>query len=71
MKPFASTLIGVLQGTLDFVEKSGHVPEDSQALKDFRTAVVELIRELETAAKREPRIELVQPADEDFYRKRV
>jgi len=69
MKPFASTLVGVLQGTLDLVEKSEHVPDDSQALKDFRTAVEGLVRELEDTAKREPHIEFVQLGDENISQK--
>jgi len=69
MKPFASTLIGVLKGTLDLVQKSGHVPENSSALKNFRAAVEGLVRELEATAKCEPHIEFVQPADENFQQK--
>ena len=69
MEPFASTLVGVLQGTLDLVEKSGHVPEQSPALQNFRTAVERLVRELEDTAKREPHIEFVQLGDENISQK--
>jgi len=70
MMPYARTVITLLQGTLTLVEKSAHhLPKESAALSRFRVAIDELVGELEVAAKCEAHSELIQPANEDFYRK--
>ena len=66
--PYASTVITVLRVALRIVESSGHLK--SETLQSFQESVGAAIAELEQVAKKEPRVELFQPAGEDFYQKR-
>ncbi|HEY1578111.1 MAG TPA: hypothetical protein VGF82_13660 [Terracidiphilus sp.] len=65
--PYASTVITVLRVALRIVENCGHLK--SETLQDFQESVGAAIAELEQVAKKEPHVEAVQPAGEDFYQR--
>ena len=67
--PSAVTLASILRTALGLVERSTDLPSSSPAVAKFRTSALDLIAELESAARREPRSDLFELAREDFYRK--
>lgn len=66
--PYASTVITVLRVALRIVESCGHLQPET--FENFRKSVEAAIVELERVAKKEPRLEIFEPAGEDFYQKR-
>jgi len=57
-RPSASSLINIIRTMLRTLERSSEFPTGSPALQRLREAVIEIIVELEPAAKKEPRFEL-------------